>query len=285
MRRSLNTLIILLLMTTWSVAQNPMGKEVPAKTTSNPSEAPTPADPRLDQLLNFWEARMSRVEKLLTECKRLDKDGVRGKTEEFVGKAAYLKPNLALLDLKNAKDDANRELFVSNGNFVYEYQIKNKLLLVHEMPKNAKISDDTMLSFLFGMKADDAKKRYQITLQKAVETDYYIYLKILPRQDADKQEFSEAQLVFYAPWIGKLDPTKEDWSSLPARIFFKQPNGNEVTWSFLKYDGNAQLEKTNFVPPKAPEGWRVQRDTIGGGAGDTKTPSNPQGPPPSKIRQ
>jgi TIGR03009 family protein len=260
------------------------------------SKAPKPSEPmplsdsQLDELLKMWEQRMSKVDRFATKCSRVDIDGLRGKKQQFEGVAWFLKPNMAKLDMTNVEKPEDRELYISNGDHLYEYQFRNKVIRVHELPKGGGVSDDTFFSLLSGMKANDARRRYQLSAKtRPNETDYHVYVTVLPKKDSDKQEFTQAQLTFFAPHVGNLDPKLKPFAMLPRRLWFKQPNGNEVTWTFELPNVEAKLEKAHFVQPAFPKDWRVEQ-AAPEGAADPKRPQSiytlpNDNVPPTKVRQ
>lgn len=241
--------------------------QAPANPTPPAVPTASPETQRLDQLLAAWEQRMKSIESLVVECSRAEFDKTYNSTELFVGTARYLKPNLARLDLQKKSDPNYFEKYVCNGQHLYEYRLKQKMVRVHELPKNSNgISDDTFLSFLFGMKAEDAKRRYELRLVK--EDQWWIYVEILPRYTADKQEFSKAQMVLYA--------APQQLAMLPRRLWFQHPNGSEITWEFPKVEPNARLNRQEFVPPQPPKDWVVER------ASAPQTPAKANPPAPKK---
>jgi TIGR03009 family protein len=267
---------------------------LPAQTNPAPpppktDRVPLP-DPQLDAMLKAWERKMTSIERLSVGCSLVEKDGLRGKEQVFKGSAKFLKPNMAILDLANDERPKEDKLFyVSNGNKLYEYQYKNKVVRVHELPKGGGISDDTFLAFLFGMKAEDARKRYTLRAEEKPDAKYHVYLTVLPKTPADKQEFTVAQLVFYHPDIGTVQRQYADWALLPARLWFKSPNGDEATWTFSEPNLNPKLEKSNFVPSSPPKDWRVENADATPAADRKRPQSNYTIPnpdvPPTKVRQ
>src|SRR5262249_55554977 len=112
--------------------------------------------------------------------------------------------------------------------------------------------EDNIVALLFGMKAEDAKRRYQITWvpDSKDSNKYYHYLQILPRTPADKADFTEARLVL----------TSKEF--LPRQGGDHHPNGNEVTWDFenLKKNQESGVTAKTFTPPNTlPQGWTVDR--------------------------
>jgi TIGR03009 family protein len=215
-----------------------------------PAQAPVldPSHNRLDELLLHWEQRMKEVQSLAAQVTRTSVDNVFQSTDVYEGKASFKRPNLAMLQMnKKSKPDVF-EKYVCTGQYLYEYSQANKVVRIHEMdpPKSGQVMDDNgFLSFLFGMQAAEAKRRYDLTLVK--EDQWWIYIRILPRLPADKADFQEARLVLSRQTF------------LPRELWFKQPNKNEVKWDIPKIDSGAQLNLAEFMSPPVPPGWVVQR--------------------------
>lgn len=207
--------------------------------------APNPA--RLDQMLQRWEQEMKNVQSLSADLHRTTRDKTFGRDEVFTGTAKYMKPNYAVLEMKK-KDSDLFEKYLCSGQFLYEYVPAVKKIRVHELPqpKAGQVSEDNFLSFLFGMKAEEAKKRYDLRLVK--EDQYYVYIEILPKFPADKVDFQKARLILSVS------------NYLPRQVWFEQPNGNEITWDVPKINAGVSLPKTDFQPPtQLPAGWTMEK--------------------------
>jgi TIGR03009 family protein len=232
-----------------------------------PGAPAAPATATLDTHLNSWEQKMKAVESLVGPCARTEVDKTFQTTKVYEGTAQFLKPGMAILDLKNKQKPELFEKYICTGTFLYEYAPANKTIRVHELPQTKPGQpDDNFLSFLFGMKAEDAKKRYDLKMSK--EDQYYVYVDIVPKLPADKVDFARAQLVL----------TKGTY--LPRRLWFEQPNGNEVTWDLPKTEMNVRIDRTLFTAPQAPAGWtldRVPKPTEG-------KPATPPAPSPKVFR-
>lgn len=204
---------------------------------------------RLDVLLMQWEKRMEGVDSVLVaDCKRTDK--VKSDTKVMKGEARYLKPSLAALRLIQVDNPQIYELIISTGNYLYEYRPQFKKRVIHELPPNrAGAFDKNLLSFLFGMGAIDAKRRYDLTLRKdlSAENQHYIYISIKPKFAEDKREFTQAEVVLFAQTM------------LPRRLWYETPNGSEVTWDLPNMDTTMKLKATDFTPPDKPAGWEDQK--------------------------
>jgi TIGR03009 family protein len=220
-------------------------------------QAQGPAD-KLDQLLANWEKTMTGVQSLLAlDIKRTSTDKVFQTTEVFEGWAKFLKSgqagqtSRASLEMKKKGRPDIYEKLICTGTFLYEFSPQNKVIRIHEMPqsKSGQMADDNFLAFLFGRKAADIKKRFKLTYVPPPAGDkWWSYVKIEPIAVADKADFTEAQLVL------------SNSNFLPRRLWFRQSNGNEVTWDFPKMISGADIRATEFGQPALPAAdWRYVR--------------------------
>jgi len=228
----------------------PVRAQNPAQTPVIP--APQQTDPQVDAVLNNWEKAMTGVQSLHAACVRTKLDRVFQTTEVFEGSAKYLRgaagqTSRAALELVKKNQTQVFEKYLCTGNFLYEWSPANKVIRVHQLPqpKPGQIADDNFLSFLFGMKAAEAKARYQITYVPPQANDkWYQYLEIQPRAAADKADFSKARLVLLQS------------NYLPRQLWFLQPNGDEVTWDFPAVASPAKIGVADFAHPQLPQGWQ-----------------------------
>lgn len=231
-----------------------------------PQTQAAPADPRLDTLLNQWEAKMVSVQSIHAKVIRERKDAIFREIQVFEGEAKYMKPNFAILDLHQRDKPGRIEKYICTGTYLYEFKQTEKVVRVHEMLKTGQVPDDNFLTFLFGMKAKDAKERYD--MQYLPDDQYYYYVRVLPRRVEDKADFKEARLAI----------TKG--SFFPRMLTFIEPNGNELTWHIPVIQDNAALDRREFMQPTLPEGWRWQA------VPREKTAAQPvnKGPEPRVVR-
>jgi TIGR03009 family protein len=215
-----------------------------------PAQPPAldPAKNKLDAILVQWEKAMGGINTLYTQVKRTSQDKIFMTNEVYEGEARYVKPNKARLWLINSdpKKQGEFEKLVLNGQTAYKWEPTKKEIHIYtfEAPKGGQVSDENVASMLFGMKAAEAKKRYDLTYLQSDQ--YYHYIQVLPRDPADKAEFTRARLVLTIT------------TGLPAQIWFEMPNGNETTWDFKKVMPNAQLDLKDFDQPNEP-GWQLKK--------------------------
>ncbi|MCI0684150.1 MAG: TIGR03009 domain-containing protein [Gemmataceae bacterium] len=242
MRSLCTCVLVLAVVAVAAPAQNP-----PA------SPAPAPADPRLDIVLSNWEKAMLNVQSLSAEVKRTKLDKTYQTTELFEGTAHYLRggagqTSRASMELFKKSQPQVFEKYLCTGNFLYEWAPASKVIRRHELPtpKQGQLADDNFLSFLFGMKAEHAKARYQMTYVPAPANDkWYQYLRIQPKHAADKVDFTEARLVLLAS------------NYLPRQLWFLQPEGHEVTWDFPRVTSPSNLGPQHFAHPQLPADWKL----------------------------
>lgn len=243
MRRNGMALTTLLLAGLPAFAQPP--RTPPA---APPAAAPTAS---LDRYLLSWEEQMKKVNNLEAQINRLDRDKTFDTTTRFAGKAQYLKVaagasplNLAVLEMYRGKDLA--EKYVYTGTYLYIFAPAQKEVRAYELPKPkpGQTADDTVLSLVLGMKAAEAKRRYDLKLFKV--DAYYIYVDVLPRFANDRREFQRARLV--------LDKN----TFLPRQLWMEHPNGNESTWDMPTIRTNLpDMKRASFDRPEVPRDWKL----------------------------
>jgi TIGR03009 family protein len=216
-----------------------------------------PARNKLDEVLLNWEKSMTGVQSLLVVINRTNIEKVYQVTEVFEGSAKFVKSNqrgqtsrASMKLIKKGRPDIY-EQYICSGTFLYEFAPLDKVIRIHELPppKDGQVADDNFLSFLFGMKAVDAKARYKLTYVPPLQNDkWYYYLKVEPIAAADMADFTEARL------------TLSNSTFLPRQLWFRQPNGNEVTWDFPKVVNGADIPLSEFAQPALPAAdWKYVR--------------------------
>lgn len=215
----------------------------PADTTFDPTKN------RLDAVLLNWERSMAPLQSLQAQCQRTTVDATFKATTVMVGIAKYIKPNLALLDLRDTNKDRpdHYEKFVSSGTYLFQYAPDAKKIRYKAIPapQPGQVAEDNVLTFIFGIKAATAKQTYDLRLGK--EDQHYFYIDIFPIRRQDMADFQQAQLVL----------AKETY--LPRRLWFKEPNGNTVTWDLPRIDRDVRLDRNEFVKPDLPPGWTMEK--------------------------
>jgi hypothetical protein len=153
--------------------------------------------------------------------------------------------NLAHMEMREEGKPEFAEKIICTGTYLYMFAPKEKEIRAYEVPraKPGQVSDDNFMSFMFGMKADEAKKRYSLTLHH--EDKWYIYVDVVPRLASDKAEFARARLVL----------NKDTF--LPRQLWFEHNNGGEITWDIPRLQSGASIDRRVFDAPKPAAGWKL----------------------------
>src|SRR5262245_17009951 len=143
-----------------------------------------PANNMLDPTLTQWEKAMTGLQSFVAEVHRKKLDNVFKTTEKYSGIAKFVKgqrgeTSRASLYLRkteprpapNAPEIFER--YVCTGNFLYVFDAPSKIIRYYEVvaTKAGQISDDNFLGLLFGMRAEDMKKRYNMRYVPATDPE------------------------------------------------------------------------------------------------------------------
>src|SRR5437868_1250785 len=88
----------------------------------------------------------------------------------------------------------------ANAQLVRPPRPREKVIRIHTLPQRAPgqpAVDDNFMGLLFGMSAQEAQRRYELTVMK--QDQWYYYLSVKPRLAADRAEFTEARLALWVP--------------------------------------------------------------------------------------
>jgi TIGR03009 family protein len=254
-----------------------LGAPLGALTQPRSHAQPPAADPRLDQLLLRWEKETSRCETMAAEVVCSRKNPVFNRTEKLVGFAKFMRQPqgdyLARLELKSQEDPNRYEKYICTGSYVYVFRPEERVIYIYTVPKSqaGQLPDDGALPFLFGMKAQTAKKRYNLKIAK--ENEFYTYVEVQPVFPRDKADFSYARLAI----LNKEYPNLP--KDLPKEIFWVEPGQVEVKWDITKLqrDVPGAVDRREFAQPELPPGWQWKNQ-----AASTAPPAASR--PPTVIR-
>jgi TIGR03009 family protein len=258
--RPLGLTLPALLLAAAALAQTPGTPGSPSPKDAAPPAAPKMSEKNqkyLDRYLEAWQDRMAKIESLETKCILTEVED--GKKAVYTGDASLLKPNYAKLLLKPQAVPINPKKvkhIAADGKFLWEYDYSKKIAWVQQLPKEG-FGDNMLMTFLYGLKAEDIKKRYDLSIDvedKEKFNEHYLHIAILPKSKEDMQEFKKAELVL---WVNNKDPKFADYWLLPARLWFQQPNGNQIIWEFQKMTTQKKLVAKDFEAPGFPDKeWR-----------------------------
>jgi TIGR03009 family protein len=210
----------------------------------------------LNGYLAKWEERMAKVTGVTSKCVLTEDDGTEKK--KFAGDIAVLKPNYLRLVLKSEDDPKNEKkwrVILVDGTDVWELDYRAKIARVRALPADG--LKHPALAVLLGGKAADLQKRYELSIdpERALRDSNYLAISIRPKTKEDQQDMVKAELVL---WQNEKDEKFKNHWMLPARLWFQQPNQEQITWLFLD-PTPADLIKADFAVPKLPADWKTER--------------------------
>ena len=213
-------------------------------------------DAVVNSYLAKWEEHMAKVTGVTSKCVLIEDDGTEKK--KFVGDIAVLKPNYLRLVLKSDDDPKNEKkwrVILVDGTDVWELDYRAKIARVRALPADG--LKHPALAVLLGGKAADLQKRYELSIdpERALRDSNYLAISIRPKTKEDQQDMVKAELVL---WQNEKDEKFKNHWMLPARLWFQQPNQEQITWLFLD-PTPADLIKADFVVPKLPADWKTER--------------------------
>jgi TIGR03009 family protein len=248
---------------------------------------PNPA--RMDQLLKDWEKQSAKLKTLDVKLYRIDATPAWNEEIHYEGRAVFKRPELAYLDFRKIKvardakgkvapvvDPKNKqrvtaacETIICTGGEVWQYIYDVKQIFVYPLDKQQqkRALDEGPLPFLFNMRADDAKRRYAMSLER--EDPKFIWVSVQPKLAQDRESFKKA-------WVF-LDPR----FLLPLRIVLFAPDGKSTKDFVLSgIQPNAAVDNRYFEGV-ALRGWKLIRDPQGPGQPRANAGADPRqaGPP------
>ena len=192
-----------------------------------------PKSIEINDLLKLWEGQSSKLKSLDVWIYRIDMTPDWGEELHYEGRAIFKSPQLAYLDFKkikttrdakgnlvplaDPKDPKKRsatpyETIICGANDVWQYLYTVKQIFVYPLAKEQRqrALDEGPLPFLFNMKAQEAKARYNMKVIS--QTAKYYSILVEPKLKEDMEAFKKAQIVLDTKYL------------LPARIVLISPD-------------------------------------------------------------
>jgi TIGR03009 family protein len=217
--------------------------------------AAAPAASPLDTHLVGWEKSLNNVVNFRFEIEKTSTTFVTRKERKAKGVVLCMKPNFAILRLDyDSGIKGDYEGYICNGKSVFQYAGLEKTIT--EIPLPNPIANpgagtqNVMLDFLSGIKAQDAKQRFDITLRK--EDEYYIYLEVKPKLQQDMSEFKVLNIALYSPKVAKL-------AYFPCKVVMLKNNDDQDVYDFKNPQTNLEgISDKTFNPPQV-EGFQYRK--------------------------
>jgi TIGR03009 family protein len=259
-----------------SIAQEPAQRNDPAPRAENrgapaarAAAAKQPIDPAMmDWLLDEWAKQSKMLKSLDVVIMRIDDSPAWGDKDYYEGRALFKAPNLAFIDFNKIQLDANKkpvrdpatkrfittpyERIICTGTEVWRYRSDVQQVEIFPLQKNEqqKAIEEGPLPFLFNMRADDARERYQMTLMSKDDKSYGVSIK--PKLDVDKESFSRAFVNLDKDYL------------LPIRIVMVSPDGKSTKdFRLGPMTPNKKVNDKNFEGKPLGPPWKVIRNQPG----------------------
>ncbi len=202
----------------------------PAQVAVAPAAAPV--DPKLDALLLAWERNSAQIKTLQGKHERRRGNTVFGTESVSEGAYYFEAPDKGRIDIKGIVPNKNAvammkdadgkpfsleadrsEKWICTGREVLMIDDEQKQFQVFPLPPEMQGVNiiDSPLPFLFGMKAAEAKARFDLRLVREDVEQQKALLVAIPKHAKDAQNFREAQIYLdtrlYVPALVRLfDP-------------------------------------------------------------------------------
>jgi TIGR03009 family protein len=250
------------LLAGWAMAQPPA---VPPQRAERPEPAVmqvTPVDPKLDALLKEWERKTAGIKTLHGEHFRREYNDVFQVQKQSEGEFYFESPDKGRIDIRgippksnqvaNKKNPQNGQPFKLEAGLDQTWICNGKEIVVvdppqkqfERMPIPPEMQGNNIirspLPFLFGMKAEDAKRRFQMTIVD--EKPEYWLLDVVPRSKVDGQNYSQARVF--------LD--KETY--VPFAVRLVDPAGSGTT-EYLFYREKLKINQPGFLVAVGAKDW------------------------------
>ncbi len=224
-----------------------VAQDVRQVTGNRPAPLDTTAvlSPALEEILQNWEQKSAKVSQTKGEFKRVVYDSTWGVAKCSVGVYYYDHPDKGRMDFtpdKSVVSDPPRtvqrgevtfkceadeaRVWICDGEQILDVDPSKKEYNRVQIPpqyRGRNISDGP-LPFLFGMKADKMKQRYQLELGSLHNPENIIHVIARPLFPAEQQEYRSAEVL--------LDPV----TFLPKAIQLAMPGERQTVYIFTKHD-------------------------------------------------
>jgi TIGR03009 family protein len=209
---------------------------------------------------NTGNARLPRTVKLQAQFEATRKfNNFGGVVKSYQGLAKFMRlPDNAyglLIQLVEKDQPQRYERYLCTGTHFYIFRPEEKTVYFHTLPprKANEVPDQGPMSFLFGISADEAKKRYKMQITQ--QDEWYTYVQIEPLFPKDQVDFLYARLAV----LNK--PTRAIPQYYPRQIYWVEPQKVEVTWDMvqlLQNESATQVDRRDFAAPQIPSGWQLK---------------------------
>ena len=260
-----------------------------------------PISPELERILVKWETESAKIKSLHGKHTRSEFNKTFAVEKVSEGEFFLETPDKGRIDMlakapkkgevssrKDAEgkpyalEKGSSERWICTGEEIFSFDEKAKTYTRDELPENLRGKNivHSPLPFLFGMKAEEAKSRFNMVLVSEDKEAKTAKLKATPRLDSDRQNYREAWIIldikrFVPTAVRLIDP-----NVLETIYMFKDiviNDGNFVQQISARWRGNPYKPDLTgykrYIPNEVePAGARVR-----GGANQAQQAGGPVG--------
>jgi TIGR03009 family protein len=286
-----------------ATAQPVPPRQAQPKPVAPPFQQTAAQKKRIDQLLDYWEKRSSKVKTYSCEFVRREYDNVFGpanpkwektksegvirysapdKGEFRVEAVGHFQPPLEEggEPVYEMKKDEQAEHWICNGQSVYELSAKKKQLIQRDLPvemQGQQIADGP-LPFMFGAKKEKLMYRYWIQeLMPPKDRKGEYWLEAYPKHAENAAEFKKVRVILdektFLPNALEIFPPTHDGRKNTSRTSYVFANRkvNDPIHRGRQFFGS-------FISPKTPRGWKKVIENFGQSANPPVTATAPNAP-------
>lgn len=194
-------------------------------------------DPQLESILRSWELESSKIKVMHGTHYRQEFNNVFSVEKRAKGEFYFEAPDKGRFDMDSVDIKDGQKSLKVDPNTRQPYQLAssndqkwictgNEILIINpvakefelfpipEQMRGEKISQSP-LPFLFGMKADEAKRRFELRLHG--QNDNAWFIDAIPRTQMDSQNYKHARIVLHKQ------------SFVPMKVYLIDPAGSIMT--------------------------------------------------------
>ncbi len=192
-------------------------------------------DPKLEKILVEWEAHSSRIKSI--HGKHLRREFIKSFAVEKVSEGEFFleTPDKGRIDMiaKPVKGEVatregytlekgSSERWICTGEEILSFNDDDKTYTRDVLPVSMRGKNivHSPLPFLFGMKAEEAKQRFNLKLIGFNKDNTAVHIQAIPRMDTDRQNYSEAGIMLDLKLF------------IPRAVRLVDPNGIETVYVF-----------------------------------------------------
>ena len=212
---------------------------------SQPTAVPANHLDLIIQILENWERALKDVTAFKADSPEANPK-VFESTEIREGRLRILKTSATLyasleLSRKEMPGQIVEKLLLNERGFC-EYDFAAKEVRVHPLSVRPDRADNP-IGFLFGVKAQDLKARFELHFGPA-DPNFFL-IDIVPQTVRDKSDFARARLALMRT------------TYMPAQLWFQQVNQDQTQWDFTRINEKANHLRPADFAASPTSGWKL----------------------------